>query len=236
MADCSLSIPYGIPSDGANEYAIQSGRELFRCGLDCIKMFITNVTLETKHVSFKCGDITGALSGNDVCIQSINASWKDKLVVNWIGKTGAHSGMTNGTVINKVNDCVNGKIYTHTEGTVGAKAQFDVTIWNTDTAKTLATDALNKLLGVDANAGLAQLGPDMIFSDLSTNVSQTDWQGGSCNYQLFGIRNGAGGIDQGYSISFNYQNGQAQITESSTSYDETDNCIDVSEIVDLLLP
>ena len=221
---CTLTIPYGIPSTGANEYALQSGRELFRCGKECIKMFITNVMVEKTLVSFACGAINDAIVDAKVCLQSINGNWKDKMVITWIGKSNATSQNDNGFVINRVGDCgEDGKIYTHTEGTIGIKAQFDIDTWTPALAILVGAEAVAKLdlvcTGLGANFDAFE---DPILSDISTNVSQTDWQGGGCNFQLFGIRTADATTENGFRANFNYQNGQCEVGRSCTAYDISD--------------
>jgi len=233
MAECPV-IKFGVDADGANEYSVQSGRELFRCGSGgtdcCIKMFITNVVIERNHVKYICGQVSDALLPDEgICIQSINASWKDKTIVNWIGvgngNSQADTSWNNGSVITTRNEeC--GVPYTHTEGTISAKAQFNISGWNVTKADALRVKAKHKIvnglptLDAEGVAFIADTNTEIIFSDISTNISQTDWQGGGCTYQLFGFRGGRADDDpeMGYKMSFNYQNGQGESAISTSLY------------------
>lgn len=241
-------IPYGIPATGAIEYSLQSGRELFRCGRGCIKMFITNVMVENTLIKFTCDEINDASDIDNVCLQSLNGNWKDKMVINWIGKEGATTEQPSGTVINRVSDCTptngiagsNGKIYTHTEGTVGVKAQFNISLWETGAqanADAIILKAVQKLDNIAEAMGITSrlASFDRILSDISTNVSQTDWQGGGCNYQLFMTRAADASNENGFRISFNYQNGQAEVGRSCTVYDEEPNVAMLTTVIANLL-
>jgi len=241
------TIPYGIPADGATEYSLQSGRELFRCGRDCIKMFITNVMIENTSIQFTCDEINDASQVPEVCLQSINGNWKDRMVINWIAKEDADSSMDSGVVINRVSDCSSGsgegtgKIYTHTEGTVGVKAQFNINMWksNAQTAAdaiiAFAIEKLDNLTVNGAGVGGNFASFQRILSDISTNVSQTDWQGGGCNYQLFLTRTLDAQNENGFRANFNFQNGQAEIGKSCTVYDDTSAPLPLATIISTLL-
>ena len=223
------TINYGVPSDGATEYNLNSGRELFRCGIECIKMFITNVSGERNTVKFGCADISDAQAG-DVCMQSANATSRDQGVVNWIAKDGVTSALPNGYVINRADDCIGGQavIYTHTEGNLSARVLANIE--SIAPNKELIKDrALNKLCSVIPEF-CSEL--EWILSDLGVNVSPTDWQGGTVTYQGFGTSG------NGYTTrraNFNWQNGRMEYATGTLTYDTTATPAPLEDIANTVL-
>jgi len=210
-------VSYGFALDGAKDLNLNSGRELFRCGLGCVNMFITNVTLDYGIKFIKCGTIADALvGGNAACMQSAQVGWRDQSVVNWEAKEGVNSGMSAGTVITRAADCAGegASIYTHTEGQLSGRCQANIATLNSVQAAVMSTVlAKNDLVGGGISGDL-----DWIFSDISTQASATDWQGGSVTYIGFGT---AGVGDTSYNFSFNWQNGKAEVTNGTMYYDES---------------
>jgi len=224
-------VNYGIPLDGAKELNFNTGRELFRCGTGCVTMFITNVTLDYGIKFLKCGSITDALIGtNAACMQSAQVNWKDQSVVNWEAKQGVNSGMTSGTVITRAADCAGegSSIYTHTEGQLSGRVQANIASLNS--VQELLRDTV--LAKNDAVGGGDSSQLEWIFSDISTQASATDWQGGSISYMGFGT---AGVGDTSYNFSFNWQNGRAEVTNGTMYYDEDPDPKGLQEIVIYLL-
>jgi len=208
------TVNYGIPTGGAKELSFNTGRELFRCGHGCATMFITNVTLDYGIKTIGCGTISDALIGSDVCLQSGQVNWKDQSVVNWVAKTGVNSGMPAGTVITVATDCAGegASIYTYTEGQASGKCQANIDKLNTNYQAVMAL-----LLNKCQNVGGGLTGNlDWIFSDITSQTSATDWQGGSITFLGFGT---AGLGDTSYNFSFNWQNGRAEMTNGHLYYD-----------------
>lgn len=98
-------INYGIPEEGATEYNVNSGREIFRCGLSCIKLYITNVSVEKSRVKYVCGNVNDADIGNFGCLESFTINYRDRDLANWIAKNNANSGLPNGYVITRIAPC-----------------------------------------------------------------------------------------------------------------------------------
>lgn len=227
------SISYGIPLDGAKDLSFNSGRELFRCGTDCVTMFITNVSLELSTRFIKCGTITDAhvsAGGGDACMQSAQVNWRDQSVVNWEAKTGVHSGLENGTVITRAADCAGEgySVYTHSEGQVSGRCNANICDFAENTFTEAVKDAvLNKVNTVDSGNKTSEL--EWIFSDVATQSSATDWQGGTVSYLGFGVMPSGG--DRTYNFSFNWQNGRSEMAEGTMTYDEDPNPELLSNII-----
>lgn len=224
-------VSYGIPLDGAKELNFNTGRELFRCGTGCVTMFITNVTIEFGIKFVKCGTITDALiGGNAACMQSAQVSWRDQSVVNWEAKTNVNSGMPSGTVITRAADCAGegASIYTHTEGQLSGRVQANIASLNSVQAdiKAMVLAKNNTVGGGDASL------LEWIFSDISTQSSATDWQGGSISYLGFGT---AGPGDTSYNFSFNWQNGRGEVTNSTSYYDQNPTPEPLQDVVAAML-
>jgi|GEM_PF-4254333 len=228
-------VNYGIPSDGATEYNINTGRELFRCGLDCVKLFITNVSLDKNTVLYICGDIADAHTG-DVCMQSASANWKDQNIVNWIAKDGVTTALESGYVITLAGECsgASAATYTHTEGQINARVVANFEDINNSRDQIINT-ARTKLTTVGTahpeNDVLNQL--QWVLSDINVNVSPTDWQSGSVSYQGFGSR--ANGERTNYRINFSWQNGRGEEAYGQTHYDTTTTPNELGVIVDNLI-
>ena len=243
------TIKYGAPSTGASEYSTNSGRELFRCGTECVKMFITNVTLEKNTVKFVCGDIADAKpSGLEACLQTLNGTWRDRTIANWIAKDDATSAVENGYVINRVGKCSaggygaggtgtnkDGLTYTHTEGQISFRALLNIQDFTPAMADTLKTFTLAKFASIakfaDEDTILQNL--TWIFSDINNTVSQTDWQSGGGTFQGFGTRTFDG--ERTYSVNFNYNNGQGEEKAGHIWYDDSQNVSHMMTVVQMLL-
>lgn len=237
-------INYGIPESGATEYNINTGRELFRCGVPedgqpiedaCVKLFITNVMLEASTVKSTCGTIDGAIA-DQVCMQSANVNWKDQAVINWIAKDGVDTTLPNGTVITRADDCAGSGsvIYTHTEGQISARVLANFTELNASRdAIILQAEAKLIDVAVDTTGSTVIADLEWILSDLGVNVSVTDWQGGTVTYQGFGTR--ALGTNESYRLNFNWQNGRGEESMGTTFYDESVNTALLGDIVDDLI-
>jgi len=219
------TIKYGIPTGGATQYNVNSGRELFRCGIGCVKMYITNVSLDKSTVYYVCGDITDAnveANGKTACLQSMNITWRERNVVNWIAKDNVDTTLDDGFVITMVGDCndLQGVIYTHTEGTMNVRAFVNVEDFDTNLANALKNAVLNKVSQIATQTADANIVSQLtwILSDLSNDVSPTDWQRGSVSYQGFGVIPNSDGT-RSYRINFNWNNGRGEEASTTTVYD-----------------
>ena len=213
------TVRYGVPSSGATEYNLNTGRELFRCGLDCVKMFLTNVSGEQTLVKYSCADISDALVNDQICMQSANISARDQGVVNWIAKENVDSSLPNGSVINKAENCAGqsetGSIYTHTEGSLNARV-----VTNIENIAPNREAIKDRILSKFSDATeFVQLNMEWILSDLGVNVSPTDWQGGSVTYQGFSTH---GPGTQTIRGNFNWQNGRREYGVGTLTYDMSD--------------
>ena len=211
---CPSGIQYGIAGGGATEYSCSSGRELFQCGSDCVKLFIVNVSVETVNVEVSCQDISDAGLG-EVCLRSGSISLQQQGVVNWIAKNGVTSGAENGTVINMAGSCGGGGnyIYTHTDGQLSARVTANISdVVSQREAIKGAVDT--KCGGCVSHCGTVTY----VLSDASTDVGPSEWQGGSVTFQAFGT--GANGTNTARS-NFNWQNGTLECRKGSVEYDST---------------
>lgn len=228
-------VDYGIPTDGATEYSVSSGRELFQCGADCVKMYIVNVSVETSTVTMSCADINDAVTA-DVCLRSGNVSLQDQNIVNWIAKDGVSTDLDNGYVINRAADCGSGgdtAIYTHTDGQLAARvtAKIDQVVSGRDNIKEAVKNKIADVCKGQVEEMINVV--DFIFSDVNTDASPTDWQGGGVTYQAFGqADNGGTRTARG---SFNWQNGQAECREGEIEYDETSSPQDLGSIINSMI-
>jgi len=277
MGDLCPTIRYGIPSDGADEFTTNTGRELFRCGTDCIKMFLTNVNVEKTHVQFSCASITDALVSYDVsggdtltlCLQSANANARDRSLVNWVAKENVDSSFDDGTVLTYADKCGPEPnpgeedtramlTFTHVEGQLSFRAQVNIQIFSDSEVLNLVKEmkevCLAKFEALGACDHLQEppgdtyadkqiyyndptyTGPRMkwIFSDINTNISQTDWQGGGGTFQGISgriISGYEGEVDGSCSVNFNWNNGQAELRHGCTIYDTFPAVYDIETVI-----
>ena len=233
------TIKYGVPDTGATELSINSGRELFRCGTACVKMFITNVSLEKNTVFFLCGTVADA-GFDDFCLQNFNINWRDRTVVNFIAKENVDSSLENGTVITRVGECQgdDGVVYTHTEGQISFRALAnleDITIQLSDD---ILQAVIGKYLTVVSPSTYSQVTTDdleAILSDLSNNVGVTEFQGMSGTYLLFGVRTPEPTEEQSYRFSFNYNNGRGEERQGRIIYDGDNTPQPLATIISTLI-
>jgi hypothetical protein len=231
MATCPV-IKYGIPSEGAPEYNVNSGREIFRCA-DCVRLYITNVSLEKSIVRYSCGDIMDANTGQGACLQSANASARDRNVINWIAKDNVDTSLPNGYVITRVGDCEgnSGIVYTHTEGSISVRAYANIEDIDVSTAEAIVSKAKEKLANYldDVNK------LDYFLSDLNVNASPTDWQSTSITFQGIGSEKIDDSGTGTFRVNFNWNNGRVQISKGSSTYDTSPEPKLLSEIIASLL-
>ena len=217
MATNCPSVPFGIPEGGATEYDINTGRELFRCGDSCVKMYLTNVSGERRIVKIGCGSISDAVVNNGaMCLQSANVNYRGQAIVNWGAKPNVTSSLESGSVITRVMPCGTneGIIYTHTEGNLSIRVLSPVANLTDKTSSDAAKNtALAKFNDATANA------MKWILSDIGVNVSPTDWQGGTVTYMGFKD----GGDNRTFRGTFNWQNGRMETGEGTLTYDNTDD-------------
>ena len=232
--DCP-AIPYGIPSAGATDLNFNSGRELFRCGDNCVKMFITNVTLERNTKFIHCGSISDAHvqeAGRHACMQSAQLNWRGQSVVNWEAKENVTSDLANGTVITVATDCAGSgaSVYTHTEGQISGKCQANIDEL-TCLYDLVAQSVLDKCDSIDPSTDRDNL--EWIFSDINNQSSATDWQSGSITYLGFGVD--ATHVDRTYNFSFNWQNGKSEVSKGVLEYDAETTPSLMSDVVSTML-
>ena len=233
MAGTCPTIDFGIPSEGAKEYNMNSGRELFRCGLQCIKMYITNVSMEVNTVKYGCATIEDA-GTEKFCLKSAQISKRDQGVVNWIAKSGANSSWEIGSVLTKADLCLASEnndpmIYTHTEGNLSVRVTINI-VDVADSRDDIKNAALNKFMA-DPEIQNEFQSMQWILSDVGTNASPTDWQGGSVTYQGFSSTH------EGHRTaraSFNWDNGRMEKSFGDIRYDTSDDP-DIGNIVNTLI-
>lgn len=232
MAGNCPSINFGIPTGGATEYDLNSGRELFRCGSGCVKMFITNVSLEKRTVTMSCGSIADGAIDGEICLQSAQISARGQGVVNWVAKENVTSGLTVGSVLTKVDSCgdsddSSGSIYTHTEGNLSARVIANIEKINEK------KDQIRDAVKAKFDPLLPELsGLQWILSDLGVSASPTDWQGGSVTYQGFGVDETHN--NKTFRGSFNWQNGRFEIGKGVIHYDTSDDT-PIQTVIEALL-
>jgi len=226
-------INYGIPESGAQEFNVNSGREIFRCGIQCIKLFITNVSVEKSTVRFVCGDISDA-GGDTFCLENFNISYRDRDLVNWIAKDGANSQLPNGYVINRVGACkdLNGVIYLYTDGRASVRAMMNIENLNPTTAQSMIGIVLRKAQNIGNDQTISTL--EWILSDINTNVNPTDWQRASASFLGFGF-SGKSGTTRTYRINFNWNNGRGQESSGYVVYDDTPTPQPLASIIQTLI-
>ena len=217
-------VHYGIPSGGATEYSTSSGRELFQCGTDCVRLFIVNISVETVNVQITCESIDDAGIGS-VCMRSGSMSLQNQGVVNWIAKSGVTSNSPNGSAINMAGSCAGGEAftYTHTDGQMSGRVTANI--------ENIVTNAGNIESAIMAHCGCAQdttTSAEFFLSDASTNVGPTEWQGGSVTFQGFG--EGGSGTNTGR-CNFNWQNGTKECRAGSVAYDQTSGVAPAASII-----
>ena len=235
MAGSCPIVSFGVPKSGAPEYNLNSGRELFRCGTECVKMYITNVSGESSTITYSCASIDDANINGEVCLRSAQVSARDQGIVNWIAKENVDSSLEVGSVITKADTCLGGdaSIYTHTEGNLSVRVTATVSYVNQDKEQ-IKNTALNKF------DDYFRTGLQWILSDVGTNVGPTDWQGGTVTYQGFGgekipssLTGGPAGVGTARE-SFNWENGRLEKTFGYLTYDDTDNT-DIGFVINQVL-
>ncbi|MCX8074348.1 MAG: hypothetical protein N2749_02020, partial [Clostridia bacterium] len=147
---CPANIPFGMANGRGFNYNINSNREVFRCGFNCVKIFITNVSLDKGEITVEClsdlsivDTLTQQLGG---CPDTISGNSRDRAMANWCGKNGANSGLPSGSVLTTL-DCQCGSyslIITHTEGSASVRGRGQA---NLNTAKT-AFPMIKDILGL----------------------------------------------------------------------------------------
>lgn len=227
-------IPYGVPSSGAKEYNVNSGRELFRCGTACTKLYIVNVSLECNTVNFGCKSISDA-GHDDFCMQSANATARHQTVVNWQAKENADSSLPSGYVINKAEACEGEAVVcTHVEGNLSARVLVDLNAFGPSLADEIKTAALNKV--GECGTGETKINAlDWVLSDLNVNVSPTDWQSGTVTFLGFASSAGCPTHPQTTRVNFSWQNGRYECAEGIIIYDESDTPQLLSQIISDLI-
>ena len=213
-------IKYGIPEEGAYTYATNSGRELFRCGTSCVKMYITNVSVEKSLVKYVCGNVNDADIGTFGCMESFTVNYRDRVLENWIAKDNVDSSLPNGYVITRVGACkdLQGVIYLYTEGRLSARMRINIENLTPDNADAVKEKVLEKLQNISTIQNKS-LELDWIFNDLNVDVNPTDWQRGSVSYLGFGVKESQEATT--YRINFNYNNGRGEEAHGVVIYDDT---------------
>jgi len=222
-------VPYGVPTDGAPEYNINSGRELFRCGIgdgSCIKIFITNVSLEKSIVKYTCKIGNNANQGT-YCLENITYNERVRKQVVWEAKDNVKSNLPNGTVITKVGHCGDneGVIPLYTEATIRARSLLDINLLDTNLANSIVNTALQNIS--------QHLDGDWILQDISTNVSPTDWQSANITFMLLSEQ-----IPSDYDTyreTINLTNGRVNTSKGKEYYDDTSTPQQLADIVQYLL-
>ena len=239
-------VDFGIPSSGAQEISVNSSREVFRCGTNCVKIFITNVSLEKNCVVSVCGSISDATETgrgeSRYCLQSFDFSWRDNTVANYVAKNNVNSGIANGTVITTVQSCEgdDGIIYTHTEGQITFRALASIENVNESFAETLKDAVINKYPSIATNTSYRtatnQLSANAILQDVSNQVGVTEFQSLSGTYIIFGTRNkNVNDPEQTYRMNFNYDNGRGEERCGLIAYDRETTPRPVASVIQTLL-
>ena len=208
------NVEYGISSGGATEYSASSGRELFQCGTNCVKLYIVNISVETVQVNITCESITDAGAG-DVCMRSGSMSLQNQGVVNWIAKNGVTTGVPSGNAINMAGSCAGGDAFTYTHTDGQASGRVTANIGNIVSNEGTILSRIRDHCGCAEDTTASAL---FFLSDASTDVGPTEWQGGSITFQGFG--EGGGGTNTGRA-NFNWQNGIKECRQGSVEYDST---------------
>jgi hypothetical protein len=221
-------IPYGIPEGGAPEYNVNSGRELFRCGIGqngCIKLYITNVSVDKSIVNYGCKTSQNANQGK-FCLENVTYNERVNKQVQWIAKKGVDSSLPNGTVITRVGECDggNGVIPLYTEATVRARSMLNINDLDTNMAKQIVQTALENLS--------KHLDGDWILQDIGTSVSPTSWQTANVTFML--LSNEIPEYDT-YRETINLTNGRVQTSTGHVIYDDTETPQDLATIIETLL-
>ena len=219
-------VPFGIP-DGAKEVNLNTGREMFRCG-DCLKVFISNVTMEISCLTPGCKSPTEVAdivtpTGVDACVYNVNGRWRDRTNVVWKGKNGADAySLSDGQVLTCL-DTTCGSVYLYTEKTVTVRVYASV--------NDITANPNNLRACVDAGATLLDmLGTlphgvnwtgSFAVTDVSVNLSRNDWQSLNITGTEIFQRN-IHDHDYAGQANWNNNNGLSEIRETTIVYD--DNC------------
>jgi len=234
MACGTINIPFGIPSTGAKEYNLNSGRELFRCGLDCVKMYITNVSMEINNTTYTCQGIEGASPDGKFCLKSAQISKRNQGVVNWIAKEGANSTWETGSVLTCADFCGSDEespmIYTHTEGNLSVRVTINISDVANEKDAMLNAAKAKFLADGDLSGEFSSM--EWILSDLGTTASPTDWQGGSVTYQGFSTDKGSYDTAR---ASFSWDNGRMEKSLGHIKYDDLCNNKEMTAVVNRLI-
>jgi hypothetical protein len=224
-------IKYGIPETGAPEYNINSGREIFRCGFgenSCVKIYITNVSLEKSTTFYKCRVPVSSMSSDKYCIESVNFNERLRTQEEWIAKPNVDSSLPNGTVITKLYECgsSNGVIPLYWEKTLRIRSLLDIANISELDEIVLSNvkSEIGDVIGNDT---------EFILNDISTSVSPTDWERANLSYMAIESPTDKG--YQSFRYSWNIQNGRVQETYGRTYYDNSDKPQNLADVIKYLL-
>ena len=222
------AVPFGIP-EGAKEINLNTGREMFRCG-DCLKVFISNVTMEISCLTPGCkspaevASIVMCANGNG-CVYNVTGRWRDRTNVVWKGKDNATaSTLNNGQVLTCLdNTC--GSVYLYSEKTVTVRVYADVATINQDAGNLV--DCVNSgaelldSLGFNPH-GVSWQG-NFAVTDVGVNLSRNDWQSMNITGTEIFQRDPSAIVpaqDYAGQANWNNNNGLSEIRETTTVYDD----------------
>lgn len=221
-------IPYGMENGRGFSYNINSGREVFRCGFSCVKIFITNVSLDKGEITIECFSdlsVVDTLTQQlGACPDSISANARDRVMANWCGKRGASSGLPSGSVLTTL-DCGCGSyslIITHAEGSASIRGRGQP---NLNNAKTMFP-TIKTLLNI-------QLVDTGVLTGYDLTPSPADWLGFGIEYSTWKTQSRIG-TPQFENSSINFNNMQIRKTTGITHYDDTQD-FDFANVVDVLM-
>lgn len=220
-------VPFGMENGRGFSYNINSGREIFRCGTKCIKIYIRDVSLEKSEILIDCIDPN--LDPTDIfqsaCVDTVSGNVRERVITNWCGKPGASTALPNGSVLTTIRcRCLDSSlIKTHAEGSISVrgKGQPDV------------NEAKNKTLDFISMLGLT-LANEGVLTDYSLEPSPADWLSFSVGYSVWKTVASTTGNPLSETVNLNFNNMQKRRTTGITYYDDT-NDTDFANIITYLL-
>lgn len=225
---CPSNIPFGMENGRGFNYNFNSGREVFRCGFNCVKIFITNVSVDKGEIIIECFNdlsvVDNLTQQLNACPDTISGNARDRAMANWCGKRGANSGLPSGSVLTTL-DCGCSSyslIITHTEGGASVRGRGHPNLNN----------ARNLFPQIQTILNL-QLVNEGVLTGFDLSPSPTEWLSFGLEYSSWKAQSKVG-LPQFENSSLNFNNMQLRRTIGITHYDDTQD-FDFPDVVDILL-
>jgi len=226
------AVPFGLPAD-AREFNLNTGREMFNCG-DCLKIFISNVSLDCTKVKPICKspvELSSYTNCGDGCIYSVNGRWRDRTNVQWKGKSGVDSSSPDGSVLTCLDDC--GSIYLYTDMSITVRIYISA---DSVTSADVLNDCLENGAQILDNLGYIPHSINwhrsgLVVTDMTIDLNRNDWQSTTVTGSvIFQDDEGSTTSDRSGSANWNSRNGTGEIRETTTYYDDDCDTSDIGAI------